>query len=116
LYSIYVEIDVLNTQRSDIRGIQIALRNDFAFPAGTSPDVIKLFYPTLCLANTISSARNLIAQATAVSPSGSYWLPFINVNPLISKHEEEEKAEVAATIENQKMRKTSKTKALKPAT
>lgn len=64
---------------SDILGI-------YSFPEGISEDQIREYVPTLCLVNLYSLARGIIAQATGMCPSGTIYLPLVNMNEVVKQH------------------------------
>jgi hypothetical protein len=66
-------------KRMSPQQIEVDLFAYFSFSEGTSDEMVNKFVPNVCVAHSVSYARHIIAQATALAPGGSYWLPLLNV-------------------------------------
>jgi preprotein translocase subunit SecB len=69
---------------SDLLGI-------YSLPDGVTEDQVREYVPTLCLVNLYSLARGIVAQATGMCPSGTLYLPMVDMNKVVKQHNEKVK-------------------------
>lgn len=61
----------------------IEIHGVFSFPKDTESVEIKKYVPLLCLTNLYGIARGIISQSTALSPSGPFILPLVNMKKVV---------------------------------